>query len=339
VLSVDESLIDRITEQLHYLLQGTTPRPLEIPASLGDNEIRQLLTYVNRFLAEYSSIAAAMHAIAQGDLDAPVPPGRMAVVLAYKALQSNLRHLTFKTQRIAAGGLDETVDFMGGFSTAFNSMTQQLKDSFEIIEAEKERSERLLLNILPARVAQELKEKGVSEPQSFEDVTVLFSDLVGFTRISSTIPPRDLIAQLNRIFTRFDEIMEAHGCERIKTIGDAYLAVCGMPQPNPRHAPAMVSAAAEMLAWMREHAAGWSIRIGLHSGPLVGGIVGVKKYIYDVFGDTINTASRMETCSEPMRVNLSEATWRLVKDDFRFSEREAVDVKGKGPMRMYFLDV
>ena len=346
MLSIDEGFIDGLTERFHYLLKGQVPAPIEIPTNMPDHEIRQLATYVNRFLEEYAPFARAMEAVSEGRLDAVIPRGQMAVVLAYKALQSNLRHLTFKTQQIAAGGLDETVDFMGEFSMAFNSMTQQLRDSFaaieernRVIEEEKGRSERLLLNILPARVADELKASGTSEPQSFDDVTVLFSDLVGFTKISASIAPHDLIAELNLIFTRFDEIMESHGCERIKTIGDAYLAVCGMPEPNAAHAQTMVTAAIEMLQAMRTHAAAWPIRIGIHSGPLVGGIVGVKKYIYDVFGDTINTASRMETMSEPMRINVSETTRQALGDDFRFVERDPVEVKGKGSMRMYFVDV
>jgi len=350
VITVDEGLVDTITEAVYRLLRGEAPDPIAIPADLPDNEIRQLITYVNRFLTDYAPLSEAMRRISEGDLEAPAPPGGNAVAQAYKALQSNLRHLTWKTQRIAAGGLDETVDFMGEFSEAFNRMTQQLKDSFEaienknrVIQEEKEKSERLLLNILPAKVAEELKETGRSEPQSFEDVTVFFSDVVDFTRLSSCMRPRDLIDELNTIFTRFDEIMDAHGCERIKSIGDAYLAVCGMPEPDPRHARTMVQSAVDVLGFMRDRNrdrnGGWRIRIGLHSGRLVGGIVGVKKYIYDVFGDTINTASRMETCSEPMRINVSETTYRLVKDDFRFVEREPIEVKGKGEMRMYFVDV
>ena len=356
MLTVDEALIDRITEAVYHVLCGRAPEPLSIPDELPDNEIRQLITYVNRFLTEYRPVAMAMKEVSEGRLEAPSPAGRLAIAQAYKALQSNLRHLTWKTQQIASGRLDERVDFMGEFSEAFNSMTQQLKDSFEAIaqknaalheanlkiRAEQEKSEQLLLNILPAQVAKELKETGKSEPQSFEDVTVLFTDVVGFTRLSSGVAPRDLIEELNIVFTRFDEIVEAHGCERIKSIGDAYLAVCGMPEPNPHHAREMVAAAVEILHYMEarkaEREGGWDIRIGIHSGRLVGGIVGIKKYIYDVFGDTINPASRMETCSEPMRINVSQTTYALVKDDFTFIPREPVEVKGKGEMRMYFVE-
>ena len=132
-----------------------------------------------------------------------------------------------------------------------------------------------------------------------------------------------------------------HGCERIKTIGDAYLAVCNMPEPHADHAARMVQAAVDAMVFMRQRrtasGSGWQIRMGIHSGPVVGGIVGVNKYIYDVFGDTINTASRMETNSAPMRINVSEATWRLAPEQFAYTEREVMDVKGKGRMRMYYL--
>ncbi len=342
MLSADEGLIDRITEAFYWVLKGKAPDPIEVPEDLPDNEIRQLLTYVNRFLAEYRPVAMALKEVSEGRLDAPSPGGSMSLAQSYKALQSNLKHLTWKTQQIASGRLEERVDFMGAFSLAFNAMTQQLKDSFAAIRLEQEKSEKLLRNILPSKVARELKETGHSEPQSFEDVTVLFTDVVDFTRLSSQVTPQELIEELNVIFTRFDEVMEAHGCERIKSIGDAYLAVCGMPEPNPHHAREMVAAAIEIRDYMQERkrarGSGWDIRIGVHSGRLVGGIVGIKKYIYDVFGDTINTASRMETCSAPMRINVSETTYALVKDDFSFTPRDPIEVKGKGEMRMYFVE-
>ena len=348
MIQVDERHLDAITEAFYHLLRGRVPPPIPVPDDLPDDEVRQLLTYVNQFLEEHAPFSTAMRRIAEGDLGAPPPPGRSQVALSYKALQSNLRHLTWKVEQIAAGRLEERVDFMGVFSKCFNSMTQQLKDSFRtieergrVIEAEKERSEQLLRNVLPARVAEELKERGYSPPQSFPAASVLFTDLVGFTQKSSELEPSDLIADLNDVFTRFDEIMNDHGCERIKTIGDAYLAVCGMPEPRADHATRMVGAAVEAMAYMRRRRirsdTAWEIRMGIHSGPVVGGIVGVNKYIYDVFGDTINTASRMETNSAPMRINLSEATWRLVQDRFPCVERESTDVKGKGRMRMFFV--
>ena len=148
---------------------------------------------------------------------------------------------------------------------------------------------------------------------------------------------------IKKEFTAFDNIMEKNQCERIKTIGDAYLAVCGLPVPNEMNAINIINSAIEIIEYLKyrnnKSEIEWKIRIGIHSGKVVGGIVGVKKYIYDVFGDTINTASRMETNSEPMRINVSETTYLLTKEKHKFIERGSLTVKGKGTMKMYFLDI
>ncbi len=218
----------------------------------------------------------------------------------------------------------------------------QLEKINQDIVVEKQKSDKLLLNILPARVANDLKETGQTKPESFENVTVFFSDIVGFTKLASTLDPKFLIDELDDMFTAFDTIMEEHHCERIKTIGDAYLAVCGMPDQNENHAEHIINAANKIIRYIEtrnEHSKiSWKIRVGIHSGKVVGGVVGVKKYIYDVFGDAINTASRMESQSEPMKINVSESTYQIVKDRFRFVRREAVEIKGKGRMMMYFVE-
>lgn len=218
-----------------------------------------------------------------------------------------------------------------------------LRQAQRNVELEKEKSDKLLLNILPERVAAELKETGMSRPQRFDNVTFFFSDFVGFTGMSARLEPEELIEQLNELFTRFDEIMEKNRCERIKTIGDAYLAVCGIPEADEDHAFNIIKAAQEILdylaAYRKNTGRAWDVRIGIHSGSAVGAIVGTKKYIYDIFGDSVNTASRMESNSEPGRINVSEATRELVKDRFPFEKRNPVEVKGKGSMNMYFLGV
>lgn len=224
----------------------------------------------------------------------------------------------------------------------------QMKRATKIIAIEKDKNEQLLLNTLPIKVVNDLKENGKSEPQKFKNVTVYFSDIVGFTQISSSLDPKDLINELNDIYTAFDDIMLKYDCERIKTIGDAYLAVCGMPQKNDHHAEMMLRASFEVVQFVEKRnltsKLEWKMRIGMHSGIVVGGIVGVRKYLYDVFGDTINTASRMEQNSEPMRVNISEETYRLIRDSefvrshkITFEERAPIQVKGKGKMTMYFV--
>jgi class 3 adenylate cyclase/tetratricopeptide (TPR) repeat protein len=217
------------------------------------------------------------------------------------------------------------------------------KKANQSLSLEKAKSDKLLLNILPVRVANDLKEKGKTEPESFENVTVYFSDIVGFTHLSTQLEPKVLISELSNIFTAFDNIVEKNQCERIKTIGDAYFSVCGMPEENPHHAEKIVQSAIEIIEYLRKrnHTSQfkWKIRIGIHTGKVVGGVVGVKKYIYDVFGDTINTTSRMESNSEPMKINISETTYQIIKDKFTVIERGSIPVKGKGEMKMYFVDV
>ena len=356
LIHVNETDIDKISEAFYLILKGKTPSPIHLSPDHPNNELMQAVDYINQFIGEYNCFADLIRTVSRGQLDFESPKGTMVILQSLKNLQANLRHLTWKTQQIAGGDFSQKVDFMGDFSIAFNSMALQLKEAFEkiklqnqqlteaneIINQEKEKSDRLLLNILPLSVAEDLKRDGKTIPKSFQDVTVFFSDIVNFTELSSALDPKVLIEDLNVIFTAFDNIVEANGCERIKTIGDAYLAVCGMPEPNDNHAENMIRSAIEILRFLddrnRSSQIKWEIRIGIHTGRVVGGVVGVKKYIYDIFGDTINTASRMEICSDPMRINVSETTYNLVMDRFTFVERGDVEVKGKGRMRMFFVE-
>lgn len=355
MLTVKEEIIDKITEVIYLMLNGKEPKNIELPSEYPDNEIKQVISYLNKFIIEYNLISDFMNSLATGEIDFTPTKSKMKVAQSFKHLRSNLKHLTWKTQQIANGDLLQKVDFMGDFSTAFNKMTQQLKEAFDkienqkqelinandIISAEKVKSENLLLNILPVKVAAELKHNGKTEPELFENVSVFFSDIVGFTHQSSKISPHVLIAELSKMFSVFDNIMEKNNCERIKTIGDAYLAVCGMHTPNKEHAKNIVNSALEIreyISSLENSSMEWEIRIGIHSGNVVGGVVGIKKYIYDVFGDTINTASRMESHSIPMHINISETTHNLIKSEYDFIEREPVEVKGKGFMKMFFVE-
>lgn len=202
------------------------------------------------------------------------------------------------------------------------------------------KSDELLHNILPPRVVNDLREKGMSEPESFDQVSILFTDLVDFTDMSSVLSPEYLIGELSDLFCGFDCIIEKYGCTRIKTIGDAYMAVCGLPEPDPDHARKIVQSGLECLEYLKnrnEHSRiKWRMRVGVHSGSVVAGIVGSRKYIYDIFGDSVNIASRMESSSNEMKVNVSEETYNRTKDLFAYEEREPQRVKGKGLMKMYF---
>ncbi|MFZ1688287.1 MAG: adenylate/guanylate cyclase domain-containing protein, partial [Flavobacteriales bacterium] len=216
------------------------------------------------------------------------------------------------------------------------------------IGREKARSEALLLNILPAEVAEELKAKGEAEAVQIDQVTVLFTDFKGFTAMSETMGPRELVRDLNECFSAFDAITSKYGIEKIKTIGDAYMAAGGLPTPNTTHATDVIKAALEMRDFIAAGKATkiaarqpyFEIRIGVHTGPVVAGIVGVKKFQYDIWGDTVNTASRMESSGEVGKVNISESTYAVMKDvaGFSFTPRGKVQAKGKGEMEMYFVE-
>jgi len=209
------------------------------------------------------------------------------------------------------------------------------------IDKERRKSEKLLHNILPEKIIKELKEKGTTSPETFKDVTVLFSDFVGFTDLSTKLPVDQLIAELNDLFTMFDVIIEKHSCERIKTIGDAYLAVCGLPESNANHCENIVDAAVEMIRLLetRNRTSGikWQLRIGIHTGRVIGSVVGIKKYIYDIFGDTVNTASRLENLSEPMKINISRDVLNELGGSYNFEDRGLIKVKGKNEMQMFFV--
>ncbi len=190
----------------------------------------------------------------------------------------------------------------------------------------RKRSDELLLNILPHNVAEELKSKGSSAARQYNHVSVLFTDFVNFTGISQDMSPTDLVAEIHKNFTAFDAIIEKHGLEKIKTIGDAYMAVCGLPEEKSDHAKRTILAALEIRDYIQSHNGKFEIRIGVHSGSVVAGIVGVKKYAYDIWGDAVNTASRIEGQSEPGKVNISEQTYELVKNDFDCQYRGKIKV-------------
>ncbi|QQL49927.1 adenylate/guanylate cyclase domain-containing protein [Mucilaginibacter ginkgonis] len=204
------------------------------------------------------------------------------------------------------------------------------------------RSDNLLLNILPADVAEELKTSGGSEARLFDEVTVLFTDFVNFTGISETLTPKELVNELHYCFKAFDEIITNHKIEKIKTIGDAYLAVAGLPIADVEHADNAVLAAIEISQFIENRKAQlgdrtFDIRIGIHSGSVVAGIVGVKKFAYDIWGDTVNTAARMEQNSVPGKINISEKTYDLIKTRFNCQYRGEIDAKNKGKLKMYFV--
>jgi len=224
--------------------------------------------------------------------------------------------------------------------------TQEIEKQKQIIEAAKIQSDALLLNILPAEIADELKQFGKSYARKHEQVSVLFADIKGFTSIAEKLTPVKLVTQLDEVFGAFDNIIAKYGMEKIKTIGDAYMCASGLPLADNENAIKSVKAALDMQQYIKEFAAGnkiqnlpvFEIRIGIHTGPLVAGVVGSKKFAYDIWGDAVNLASQMEQHSEAGKVNISGETYSLVKDAFNCTHRGKIEAKSKGQVDMYFVE-
>jgi adenylate cyclase len=217
----------------------------------------------------------------------------------------------------------------------------EMRKLYEQVVAEQTVSERLLLNVLPQSVAERLKTGPGIIADSFSDVTVLFADIVGFTTLSQDMSPARLVTLLDGVFTLFDDIVDHRGLEKIKTIGDAYMAVAGLPVAAPDHAVRAAHAALDMMEALKQfnHQNGHTlqVRIGVHSGAVMAGVIGKRKFIYDLWGDAVNTASRMESQGMAGRVQLTEATRRLLREPFLFEERGRVEIKGKGELQTWFL--
>jgi class 3 adenylate cyclase len=222
-----------------------------------------------------------------------------------------------------------------------NAAFAELEFSHAELGREREKSERLLRSILPAPIAERLKNGEATIAESFPEVTVLFADLCGFTEFSEHVDPQQVVGLLDEIFSTFDHLAKAHGVEKIKTIGDAYMAVSGLPVPRPDHAEAMAVMAIGMQeafrGVMRNRGLALELRIGIHSGPVAAGVIGRQKFTYDLWGDTVNLASRMESHGEPSRIHVSPTTRALLGDTFRFADRGEIAIKGRGTLHTSFL--
>ena len=232
---------------------------------------------------------------------------------------------------------------IAGFLAYVNNLESQILNRTAQINLERKKSDALLANILPKYVINDLKEKGFSEPRSLENISVMFTDFVGFTKISQEISATKLISELNDIFSEFDRITENHASERIKTIGDAYMCVSGLEHSAQSPQRNLISIALRMIAFLenrnQQNELEWHLRLGIASGDSVAGIVGQTKYLFDLFGDAVNTAARMESYSEPQSINIDQKTYLALADapDLLFIKRPITFVKGKGDMQMYFV--
>jgi class 3 adenylate cyclase len=259
-------------------------------------------------------------------------------------LENNLATGVFTQERVnllslLSGQIAVSIDN----AILYNNLEQKVNERTTDLINEKKKSDLLLYNILPFETAQELKRNGFAAAKHFEKVTILFTDFKGFTSISEKLSPQELVREIDQCFKAFDSITSKYNIEKIKTIGDSYMAAGGLPVPNSTHAEDVVKAALEIRDYMKTYKTGKSglsfeVRIGINTGSVVAGIVGTKKFQYDIWGDAVNTASRMETACEPGKVNISENTFNLIKNNFNCFYRGEITVKGKGNIKMYFVD-
>jgi class 3 adenylate cyclase len=250
-----------------------------------------------------------------------------------------------KNQRIVFWSTVGITILIVTFAFSLFKQIKFIKKANRVIATEKERSDKLLLNILPEETAQELKDNGSVVAKKYPAVTVLFSDFKGFTSYAEHLTPEKLVETIDHYFSKFDVIMEKHGLEKIKTIGDAYMAVGGLSFDNTvNQAKEMILAAKEMNDFVNQtklddaNTASFDIRIGINTGPVVAGVVGTKKFAYDIWGDAVNIASRMESNSEAGRINISDNTYQIVRHDFECEYRGELEVKNRGIMKMYFVN-
>ncbi len=237
------------------------------------------------------------------------------------------------------------LNVVGTASIAFTilaSFAHQRNVALTALRAEQEKSEALLLNILPSAIAERLKAAAQPIADHFAAASIVFADVVDFTPLAQRLPPAEMVGILDRLFSRFDALVERHGLEKIKTIGDCYMAAAGVPNPDPDHA----SKAARLALDIRDGAGrvathaglpGLELRIGINSGPVVAGVIGTKRFLYDLWGDAVNTASRMESHGTPGEIQITRATYELLKDEFVCTRRGTIDVKGKGEMETWYL--
>lgn len=247
----------------------------------------------------------------------------------------------------ARSGLIDTVFLINALGTfaligcAVALFYVEINRTEELLQREYHRSQELLENILPATIAERLKDGSTRVADSFEEVTLLFADIVGFTRLAGELPPREVVDLLNRVFSQFDRIVEQHGLEKIKTIGDEYMVAGGIPTPRADHAQAVADAALDMMAVIErmnarsEHRL--ALRVGIHTGEAVAGVIGARKISYDVWGDTVNTASRMQSQGLPGRIQVTEATASRLEAEFELRRRGTIRIRGKGRMPTWFL--
>lgn len=346
MISAEEELIDSITAVFHSLRIGRVPLSIPIPGELPNNELRQMMTFINRFLTEFSAFAEALQQISKGELDTRPAIGRMAVVDSFKTLQSNLRHVSFKTQLIAKGELEQKIDFMGDFSVAFNSMTQQLKDSREQlikVNRELERRNKFIRKTFGRYTSDDIVDVLLDMPEGLKlggekrQVTLMMSDLRGFTALAEKLDATEVVGLLNHYLSAMVDLIDLNSGTIADIIGDAILVVFGAPVVMSDAGDRAVLCALQMQKTMREVNEyniknGWpeiEMGIGLHAGDVVVGNIGsTKRSKYGVVGQAVNLTARIESFTVGGQVLVSPSLIRSADSGIVLGEE--VRVHGKG---------
>jgi PAS domain S-box-containing protein len=296
----------------------------------------------DRCLSNYRQCAESNAPVAF-DLLIPTPSGMAwfeTALVAVKNEQGRVTQINAIARNITARKAD--MEAMASLNT---ELEERVALRTEELGREKDKTEQLLLNVLPSDIANELKKHGKVEARAFNSVTVAFTDFVGFTKIAESLSPSELVRELDSCFRHFDNIIVQHRIEKLKTIGDSYMFAAGIPVASPTHAVDCILVALEMQAHIDEEKkirslAGrhfWEMRVGIHTGPIMGGVIGNKKFAYDIWGDTVNTASRMESSGVPSQVNVSQATYEIARDFFEFEPRGKIATKRKGELEMFIV--
>jgi class 3 adenylate cyclase len=307
------------------LLAGLAQNP-GYPGLLPPDHCATALVYCLAHAEEYNSQVA----------DPFDPLQRFGVINVPKLEAGNLRAMD------VAGAVSQDIKYyLQGLTDLNHDLEKRIEVRTHELELERARSESLLLNILPQEIAQTLKERSGTIAQRFDQASVLFADMVGFTPLSAEMTPEEMVELLNTIYSFYDSLTEKYGLEKIRTIGDNYMVASGVPRVRPDHAKALARMALEMCDIFKDAGRlpidGLNFRIGINSGPLVAGVIGYKKFQYDIWGPTVNTASRMESQGLPGKVQITQATYELLKDEFVCEPRGTLEVKGVGEVETWFL--
>lgn len=326
-------------------------REASVDGVLAVDEQGRIVSYNNRFCKLWQIPEEVLQAVEYGGLlsllqhHLKLPEGLVeAIENAYDSpemyTQQEIHLADHRVFDCYSGQVHSPEGKFYGMVWYFRDVTERIRTQQEL-QVEKERSESLLLNMLPETIATKLKYSRASMADGFEEVSVLFADIVGFTELSNRMSPTQVVGLLNSIFSIFDDLCDRHKLEKIKTIGDAYMVVSGLPQARADHALAIANMALDMQFAISQIKAiegtQISMRIGINSGPVVAGVIGTKKFIYDLWGDTVNVASRMESLGIPASIQITEATYNRIRDQFNCAQRGLIPVKGKGEMMTYWL--